>query len=59
MKKRYIAPTVHIEKTNPTIMIALSTNSSEQITSENVDGYEQNVKGSSRYNVWDDDWSAE
>ena len=59
MKKKYIAPAVLCVELNATNMIALSLKS-ESIDSENMVNYEQNVKGNtSRYNVWDDDWSAE
>ena len=60
MKKKYIAPAVLCVELNATNMIALSLNGEEKVNSSNMGDYEQNVKGNtSRYNVWDDDWSAE
>ncbi len=58
MKKVYSAPKTLCMELDATNMIALSTNDFQQITSENVGDYEQNVKGGTKsYNVWDDNWS--
>lgn len=58
MKKKYIAPATTCVKLQATNMIALSLDNQEKVNSENRNDYEQNVKAStSRYNVWDDDWS--
>ncbi len=59
MKKTYISPkflTVELRTVN---MMALSMNSTEQITSSNIaDDYVQDVKGTSVNNksVWDEEW---
>ena len=58
MKKTYISPkflTVELRTVN---MMALSMNSTEQITSSNIDGYVQDVKGTSitDKNLWDEEW---
>ena len=61
MKKTYIAPTLemmHVEVQNH--LMDLSKNGSYSI-SEKEASTDAFVKGesSSRYNVWDDDWSRE
>ena len=58
MKKTYISPkflTVELRTVN---MMALSMNSTEQITSSNYEDYVQDVKGTSVTNtsVWDEEW---
>ena len=58
MKKTYISPkflTVELRTVN---MMALSINSTEQITSSNINDYVQDVKGTSVTNksVWDEEW---
>ena len=59
MKKTYISPkflTVELRTVN---MMALSMNSTEQITSSNINNdYVQDVKGTSVNNksVWDEEW---
>jgi len=58
MKKTYISPkflTVELRTVN---MMALSINSTEQITSSNTNDYVQDVKGTSVTNksVWDEEW---
>ena len=58
MKKTYISPkflTVELRTVN---MMALSMNSTEQITSSNFEDYVQDVKGTSVTNtsVWDEEW---
>ena len=59
MKKTYISPkflTVELRTVN---MMALSMNSTEQITSSNINNdYVQDVKGTPVNNksVWDEEW---
>ena len=58
MKKTYISPkflTVELRTVN---MMALSMNSTEQITSSNFEDYVQDAKGTSVNNksVWDEEW---
>jgi len=59
MKKKYIIPQLHITDVRCETLFAVSK--LDVNTTQSVD--EQYVKGesssSSRYNVWDDDWSAE
>ena len=58
MKKKYIAPAILCVELHAKKMMALSLNDYESIDSSNMSEYQQDVKvNSSRYNVWDDDWS--
>ncbi len=61
MKKKYIIPQLHITEVRCETLFAASKFDVDTST-ENSVGV-QYVKGesssSSRYNVWDDDWSAE
>lgn len=60
MKKKYIIPALNITRISIESMIAESIEVSNNSVSVDRGGF---VKGesspSSRYNVWDDDWSAE
>ena len=59
MKKKYIIPQLHITEVRCETLFAASQFDVDTTQSVN----EQYVKGESssrsRYNVWDDDWSAE
>ena len=59
MKKKYIIPQLHITEVRCETLFA--TSKFDVNTTQSVDV--QYVKGESssrsRYNVWDDDWSAE
>jgi hypothetical protein len=60
MKTTYIAPHVQVVKLNPTQIIALSDSlgfANQSAVDAGVT--EADTRSTLRYNVWDDDWSAE
>ena len=62
MKKTYISPTLQIVKINCEKLIAESYGIYGQSVSNENGGWvkgESSPSSTSRYNVWDDDWSAE
>ncbi len=58
MNKKYIAPSVFCVELHTTKLMALSTNDSDPITRDNLDNYEQDVKGFkiTNDNLWDNEW---
>ena len=61
MKKKYINPTIEVVKIEMQSALMDMSRSEKEISSENaglVKG-DNSSSSSSRYNVWDDDWSAE
>lgn len=60
MKKTYITPSLQITKISCEKMVAESYGISNTVINEDamVKG-QSSSSSSSRYNVWDDDWSAE
>ena len=57
MKKQYIIPQMECFDVQMEAIVALSTNSSTSITSENKADFEmQGRDNSSNFNLWDQEW---
>ena len=59
MKKKYIIPQLHITEVRCETLFAASKFDVDASNSVDVQYVKGESSSPSRYNVWDDDWSAE
>ena len=59
MKKTYISPSIHIVKVELTSPLMQISRSEAEINEANAGLVKGTSSSTPRYNVWDDDWSAQ